>query len=245
MHANQLILEITRRCNMQCLHCMRGNAQRLDMTPAIVDRVFSQVESVSGLCLSGGEPSLAVPVVEEVTAAIRRHRVEVNNFYIVSNGKTTPARARKFALALLDLYSCLSYPEEELTGLTVSGDAWHEEVKIPEVYKGLGFFMKDRHGPRSEDGVILDGRAKLNGIGRREAQDMDPFDVEGFDGAGVDGEIRVNNDLYIAANGNVTSQCDMSFARMDGESLGNVLTEPLKDIILRWEAEYGRRKAVA
>jgi hypothetical protein len=210
------------------------------MSQAVIGKVFSQVDCVSSLCLSGGEPSLAVPVIEKITEHIIMNRVEVNNFYVVSNGKATPQRAKKFARALLSLYSVLSSPEKEMTGLTISGDAWHEPVEIPQVYHGLGFFIDDRHGPRSEDGVILDGRAELNGIGRRGAQRMASFETED----NGSGNLWVGGDLYIAANGNVTSTCDLSYARIDGESLGNVLTEPLETIITRWEAEYERGKAV-
>lgn len=40
---DSLILEITRRCNMKCLHCLRGESENLDMSIKMVDAVFSQI----------------------------------------------------------------------------------------------------------------------------------------------------------------------------------------------------------
>ena len=37
---DSLVLEITRRCNMSCEHCMRGEAQNIDMDLSIIDKIF-------------------------------------------------------------------------------------------------------------------------------------------------------------------------------------------------------------
>ena len=33
----KVMLEITRRCQLKCAHCMRGDAQNLDMSEEIID----------------------------------------------------------------------------------------------------------------------------------------------------------------------------------------------------------------
>lgn len=239
LYVSCLVLEVTRRCNMLCEHCMRGDAQNLDMSNEVINKVFEQVHAVSDLTLSGGEPSLAVSVIEKVTEHIIMRGTEVSNFFVVTNGKTTTARAKKFAHALLNLYFVMSSPEEELTGLVVSGDAWHEKVKIPHVYEGLSFFMGDRrHGPTSEEGVINEGRAYDNGIGRRRSVEVGSFEVD--DTPNIE---QVLGTLFVAANGNVSSICDISYARMDEEPIGNVLKTPLIDIIRQWEEKIGYQLA--
>ena len=56
-----LILEVTRRCNMCCDHCLRGDAQDLDMQKETVDALLEQVGSIGGVTFSGGEPLLNYP----------------------------------------------------------------------------------------------------------------------------------------------------------------------------------------
>ena len=55
-----LCLEITRRCNMACAHCLRGDAQNVDMSHEIIDRALENVLSIGSLTFTGGEPSLNV-----------------------------------------------------------------------------------------------------------------------------------------------------------------------------------------
>lgn len=37
INVHTLIVEVTRRCNMTCKHCLRGDAQSLDMQKETVD----------------------------------------------------------------------------------------------------------------------------------------------------------------------------------------------------------------
>lgn len=40
LHLKHLLLEATRKCNMACPHCMRGDAEELSMDYAVIDRIF-------------------------------------------------------------------------------------------------------------------------------------------------------------------------------------------------------------
>ena len=44
--AYNAIFEVTRRCNLSCEHCLRGDAQNLDMTKETVDKVLDHIESI-------------------------------------------------------------------------------------------------------------------------------------------------------------------------------------------------------
>ena len=39
----ELAIEVTRRCNMQCSHCMRGHAENHTISKEVVDRLFDEV----------------------------------------------------------------------------------------------------------------------------------------------------------------------------------------------------------
>ena len=47
MHIDNLYFEVTRRCNMKCGHCLRGCAQKVDLTIDIVDRFLRLNEVTS------------------------------------------------------------------------------------------------------------------------------------------------------------------------------------------------------
>jgi len=222
---NNLIVEVTRRCNMRCEHCMRGAAQKLDMSEEVISAMFRGMGYIGDITFTGGEPTLAVPVIEKVIAEARVTGVTIGNFFVVTNGKTDDATAKRFALALLDLYADLNGYEKELTGLVVSGDVYHEYVDVPKVYKGLAFFREERHGPKREADVIRMGRAKF---GARKPRKLGPFEVS----EDIGDNLSVDT-VYVAANGNVVSDCDFSYSCIDKKSRGNLLREPLADIVRR------------
>lgn len=50
----QLCLEVTRRCNMGCAHCLRGDAQDVDISHAIIDEIFNQVDGIGQVTFTVG-----------------------------------------------------------------------------------------------------------------------------------------------------------------------------------------------
>ena len=103
-----LILEVTRRCNMCCGHCLRGDAQDLDMQKETVDTLLEQVGSIGEVTFSGGEPSLNVPLIRYFFKKARELRVMPYSFYVVTNGKTNQM---DLATALLEVYPEMEEPE--------------------------------------------------------------------------------------------------------------------------------------
>lgn len=43
IYVNYLAIEVTRRCNMKCNHCLRGDAQNLDISTAVLSGIASSV----------------------------------------------------------------------------------------------------------------------------------------------------------------------------------------------------------
>lgn len=39
IYVNYLAIEVTRRCNMKCNHCLRGDAQNLDISTAVLSGI--------------------------------------------------------------------------------------------------------------------------------------------------------------------------------------------------------------
>ena len=221
---SNLILEVTRRCNLKCAHCLRGAAQRIDMSNEIIDTVLKQVSYISSITFTGGDPSLNIPAIDHFTDVIRDRKIPVSNFYVVTNGKKN---AKSLALSLIELYDACN-DMDEMSTLAMSRDAFHEEIPIPSIFGALKFFRDDAHVKRDHTyyNLINEGRAKSNQMGTRNVE-VEPFEcTNGY----ADDDLSIEQ-LYIAANGNVITGCDFSFKRVDAESFGNVLHTPLDKII--------------
>lgn len=80
------MLEVTRKCNLRCEHCMRGEPQNLNMSDEILEEVFRQIDHVSHLSLTGGEPFLAPHVLEKMVDIIIDRNIKVFRCTTVDNG---------------------------------------------------------------------------------------------------------------------------------------------------------------
>lgn len=58
-----LVIEVTRRCNMCCTHCLRGDAQDLDISDEVLETVARNIQP-SSVTFTGGEPSLNIAAQE-------------------------------------------------------------------------------------------------------------------------------------------------------------------------------------
>lgn len=95
-----LMLEVTRRCNLKCAHCMRGEPQNIDMSNEIIEKIFSEVETVFHLSLTGGEPFLAPDAIEKMVDVIIQNKIKVWYCTTVENGTILDERAVKCIEAL-------------------------------------------------------------------------------------------------------------------------------------------------
>jgi MoaA/NifB/PqqE/SkfB family radical SAM enzyme len=237
LYLSSLVLEVTRRCNMACPHCMRGDAQSIDIPTTVIDRVLDAVQGhgIGSVTFTGGEPVLNVPVIQYFVDQVQSREIGVGSFFVVTNGKV---ESLPLMHALINLYAICDEPE--LCGLVVSSDRYHESVSKPKLYSALKFFNAEGHGPASEEYIIRSGRAHVNGIGKKKYRER----AESWDFDTQDDYICVNNTLHISANGNVMPGCDFSYRRIDRERAGNVLRESLKDIIAR-QVESNKLKEAA
>jgi hypothetical protein len=221
MYLSELVLEVTRRCNMACEHCLRGDAQALDLDTRVIDKLFEQVTSISCVTFTGGEPSLNVKAIQYFVKKATSLKISIESFYVVTNGKKVSLPLMK---TLIDLYSICG--EKECCQLVVSRDQYHEYdggAQETPMYEALRFYNKeDRRTPITNP--LSEGRALENGLGAGEEAKHEGFeyDEEYESASGI---------VYISSNGNVLDNCNMAFDRIDTEAIGNILTEPLKDIL--------------
>lgn len=86
LRCTDLVLEITRRCNMKCVHCLRGDAEDLEMPFQILDNVMSRIREVMTLTFTGGEPSLNVPAIRHALQELLVDRLPVGGDIDLGHG---------------------------------------------------------------------------------------------------------------------------------------------------------------
>lgn len=233
INTQQLILEVTRRCNMACEHCMRGDAQDMDMDIGLIDKALSSVSDIGCMTFSGGEPTLNVPAIRYTLQYCKEHEISVNSFYIVTNGK---AISEDFLICVLEWYCyCMDcYGEPDICGVALSQDKFHENIDHDNIalLQGLSFFrMEDKRTDWNILSLINEGRAKdLDPVVYSKHMAYNDTLEAGISGHGT--EMFIESNLYISCNGDVKTCCDTAYDN-DAYTIGNLYAESLEDILIR------------
>lgn len=214
IQANEFILEVTRRCNMQCRHCMRGDAENMDISNDIIDAVLDAADEIGTICFSGGEPSLNLNAIQYFFQRAQALGKLPYAFSIITNGK---AHQQELTSLLSYWFQHMALPE--VCSVLLSDDIFHEKTVQGNILRGLPFYKseKEQH-TTTESWVIRVGRAKDNGIGR-EPEPSDPSAPESLcvtsytDAFGVQ-TAQINSLVYVSANGMVFSDCDLAYRDM-------------------------------
>ena len=81
-----LAMIVTNKCNLDCAHCLRGCKNNNDMTTSVVDFTLNQVCSITNLSICGGEPTLALPIIEYIIKYVVDNKINVYEFTTTING---------------------------------------------------------------------------------------------------------------------------------------------------------------
>jgi organic radical activating enzyme len=85
--------ETTRRCNLRCAHCMRGEAQNINMTKDMIDAFFDThskgyiLKAIHHICFSGGEPTLNYGLIIYTINKIIEENMPVYGISMTTNGQ--------------------------------------------------------------------------------------------------------------------------------------------------------------
>ena len=83
---NELALEITRRCPLNCEHCMKGDSQEREMSRQVMEDFFEHVMGIRCLSLASGETTLAVYKIKMLNECLRKYKPTVEKVFIYTNG---------------------------------------------------------------------------------------------------------------------------------------------------------------
>lgn len=220
LYVSELCVEVTRRCDLACEFCLRGDAQQADFDPKLLDGLLRNMRGVGVLTLSGGEPSLAVGTMRRIFDKFHRKHVPVDGFFVATNGHGE-ARQEKLALLLLNEY--MRAGEPELCSVSISRDQYHDwfdDEDRSEILKGLKFYSNSKEvGSYDSRNTIPQGRAEQNGLAEPEnmKHQTSRFTIQDYDKDTVYVET-----LYVSANGFVYPSPNLSYETMDDQKICHI-----------------------
>lgn len=162
--ANNVVIEITRRCNMCCAHCLRGDAENVDIQEKYINAFldsFSGRRYIGTIVFTGGEISLNIPAIRYTLKAVKERNISVGSFYMVTNGKAVD-KMEDLALASLEWWNYCDEKDEYLCGLCISSDNFHEEIsdESASILSGLKYNRDDMVTDFHEKYLLNEGCAK-------------------------------------------------------------------------------------
>jgi len=224
MDVNELVIEVTRKCQFTCEHCLRGNMQNKNIDLQNITDLLEKnnVEDIGNVTFTGGEPSINPDAIEFFIQECKRLNISVNSFYIATNGAKY---TEKFLIATMKLYSLCQ--DKISCSLQLSRSYAHDsegqnESEI-EKLQCFTFFTKRRQLEYAD--ILSEGKGKrrndLNGVINK------PIDKDNltFDDGVLEGT------LYLNCKGYICQDCDMSYKRQDYNNLGHVTEILLTNVI--------------
>lgn len=209
MYLNNLVIEVTRRCNLQCDHCLRGNQEQKDINPVYIENVLMQFDSIGSLTFSGGEPFLNPCAISNTLKVLKKRDISLGSFYIATNGTINDIGIVK---TCLDMY--FHCHEREMCQVALSSDVFHKdqtEISKDDLYlSALTFFTErdsDFDDMNKTDWLIPEGRG-MDWYTKRESPAPELYTVESDYGI-EDGTI------YLNVEGNIIAGCDFSYKSQD------------------------------
>lgn len=130
---------ITNRCNLDCAHCMRGCKNNKNMSEEVINKSLEQFVAIGNLAICGGEPTLALDVLEKVINYIVDNHILLEQFTVVINGTNYLDEFFKL-LEYVDQYiSSLTFRKKDIqTQFNISYDRYHmseiERLNLKERY---------------------------------------------------------------------------------------------------------------
>lgn len=200
-------IEVTRKCNMSCKHCMRGDAQAFSVDIEKLEHflVNNEITNIRLLNFVGGEPTLALDELYAIREMLNELNIEVGSFFMYINGKEIP---RDFIEFCMQMYLYCTKNNE--TAIIVSQSDWHEEYNKEQfdrlaILKFVGFQNK-----LTEENLVKEGRAK----------DFGKFEVVPHKYK-LENNTLIGKELVFNAKGDIIPGCDFSYNKQEEVKLGD------------------------
>ena len=246
----ELGIELTRRCNERCKHCLRGDAMDTDLSKEVIDSLFdnNNIRLIENIYLSGGEPTMNSKALSYLVDKIIEKKVVVGTYRVIINGTYYEEEFGNAIRRLHEYIDRVGWNREfnvryadSFGRIGISQDQYHKTAK-PEVLDKL------RELPSKI--VILDDNynpSKLLPYGRALDNDLSSIEPDISKLTNIEDSYIVNKygregiqiiKQYICSNGNVCLDPNYPFEVLDEYRIGNVLESTILEM-------YGIKKEIS
>lgn len=171
LNINELAIEVTRKCNLKCAHCFRGDSQNVDLDIDSIEKLFHndeyEINYIRSILITGGEPTLHPKAILKIIKELIDHRVRFDYFTIVTNGSDYNNILMKSIDILYKYWNiCKTNNIDSDFVIVCSLDQFHQEpsLKVMEKYYKLPYFVGNKINI-SNNNITKMGRAYKNGLG--------------------------------------------------------------------------------
>ena len=217
MELYNLIIEVTRKCNMSCEHCLRGNFQNKNIKPETIEKfiIDNDINYISTITFTGGEPSLNTQAIKDFISICKNNNVEIGSFYIATNGKT---ENMDFLHTLIDLYCFCT--DNECSQVQVSQSDYHQEQNEEWIKKLETLKFVSKRENIGYKNIISEGKGKKLNEYNGTIDNARKIDIPSLD-------LENQEDIYLNVKGDICTSCDLSYTRQDRNKLGNIYKSTL------------------
>lgn len=238
----ELGIELTRKCNEMCAHCLRGPAENIDLSKEVIDSLFdnNDIRLIENLLLSGGEPTMNGKALNYLVDKIIEKKVVVGIYRVIVNGTYY---SEEFGNAIKRLHEyidkvgwnreCNVMYANSFGRIGISQDQYHKKArqevldKLKELPSKI-VILDDNYNSKR---LLPYGRALENDLSSNKP---DISKLTNIDGSylimkyGREG-IQINKQ-YICSNGNVCLDPNYPFEVLDEYRIGNVLESSILEM---------------
>lgn len=171
LNINQLVIEVTRNCNLKCAHCFRGDSQEINLDLEVIDNFFNnddyKIKYIKSILITGGEPTLHPKAIFKIIKELIYNQIRFDYFTIVTNGSYYNDALMK-TIDILYKYWKISKTDilDSDFAFVCSLDQFHQVPSLETIdkYSKLPYFIGNRINLSNND-ITKIGRAYKNNLG--------------------------------------------------------------------------------
>lgn len=139
---DHLLVEITRKCQLRCAHCLRGDAQNINMSPKIIDKLLESVCVIGSLLFTGGEPTMNLEGMRYFLEKMKANNIALHKLRLITNGCDI---SEETSTLIKEYYDYITYNQEygnHKIIISISSDIYHRQSggnpeKAYDIYKSV------------------------------------------------------------------------------------------------------------
>ena len=208
MHIPQLMIEVTRRCQLECEHCLRGDSQPIEINNNFIHELLTEydIDSIGTIIFTGGEPFLNPAAIAYTISVLKFNEIEVFDFYIATNGmlfETSNPITKMCMITIMDLW--LLCCDNEISRIDISRTKFHDNDITDNNLLNIFSFTESRGEEMTMGHIIAEGRGAdittclSPQMRENEFSDQYPEDLM----------------VYLNARGLLVWNCDLSYKHQD------------------------------